>query len=325
MKEYGGYLPFEFKPGKEYYTGVNTVSLNCARNAIVYSILDAGYKRVYIPFYLCNTVEDALKKYAIKYEVYHLNKDFLPIDVTLQEEEGILYPNYFGLVSDEKINRIVGYYKRVILDNTQAFFAAPNPLAYNVYSCRKFIGVSDGAYVVKDGIEHRTLPRDKSYDRMLHLFKSIEEGTNEAYQENLLAEEALNGSEICEMSLITRKILEMVDYDNIAKRRIENFTVINKILSDRRIQDIERSKECVPMVYPLFCKDKRARKLLIENNIYVPQWWKLLLDYSTINEFERELVNTLLPLPIDQRLDAEAVTEMMNLIIELFEENKIWS
>lgn len=53
---------------------------------------------------------------------------------------------------------------------------------------------------------------------------------------------------------------------------------------------------------------------MIENKIYIPQWWKYLLDYPEINEVERELSNYLLPLPIDQRYDREDILHMLSVI-----------
>ena len=43
--------------------------------------------------------------------------------------------------------------RSLIIDNTQAFYEPPRKGAYNVYSCRKFFGVSDGAYLIKEGIQ----------------------------------------------------------------------------------------------------------------------------------------------------------------------------
>lgn len=53
---------------------------------------------------------------------------------------------------------------------------------------------------------------------------------------------------------------------------------------------------------------------MIENKIYILQWWKYLLEYPEINEVERELSNYLLPLPIDQRYDREDILHMLSVI-----------
>lgn len=304
MKEYGGYLPFDFKDGHEYYSGEDVIALNCARNAIVYAVLDGGYDKLYIPFYMCNVVRDALDKYNVICEAYHIDEAFNPIGVRLKKNEGILYANYFGLFSKKKIESVISEYKNVILDNTQAFFAKPIMEVYNVYSCRKFFGVCDGAYVIKKGINRKRYEKyevDESAHRISYLFKCIEKGTNAAYKDSLETEKELTESPIRKMSLVTHKILQMTDYDSIIAKRKSNFDVLNDIMSSWNLPRINRVEECVPFVYPFFYEDEGVRERLISNHIYVPQWWKYLLQYKEINEFERRLVNGLLPLPIDQR------------------------
>ena len=59
-EEYGGYLPFEFIEGNEYYQGKDVIALNCARNAIVYAVRDAQYKKLWIPFYMCESIRQTL-------------------------------------------------------------------------------------------------------------------------------------------------------------------------------------------------------------------------------------------------------------------------
>lgn len=323
-EEYGGYLPFEFKNGNEYYQGKEVVALNCARNAIVYAVRDAQYDRIWIPFYMCESVRQTLERYGIRYAVYHMNEKLEPIDVCMDLSDCILYPHFFGIFTQEKIDAVIERYQQVILDNTQAFFAKPDDRVYNVYSCRKFFGVSDGAYVVKKGIKHIAYPKDYSGDRMIHLFKSIEKGTNAAYKDSLRAEEMLSEAPVMEMSVLTHKILQSTDYEGAVKRRRENFLTVNEKMKEWGIMDIQLPEENVPMVYPFFCRHKDARRILIDNKIYIPQWWKYLLDYPEINEVERELSDYLLPLPIDQRYDREDILRMLSIIRQEFKKQGIW-
>lgn len=317
MQEYGGYLPIELKSGKEYYGGENVVSLNCARNGIAYSAIVGAFKKVYVPFYICNTVIDALIKHNVEYELYHMDEEFRPLQVYVKKQECILYPNYYGLFSEKRINSIVKQYGNVILDNTQAFFATPNVEAFNVYSCRKFIGVSDGAYVIKEGIRHMPLDADRSYSRAVYLMKSIEEGTNAAYTESLRAEENLCDSPILAMSALTHRILQSADYEYIKKRRIHNFDFMNKSFINMGMKPVCRSEECVPMVYPFWSEDADIRKKMIERHIYVPQWWRNLLDRDEITSFERKLINSLLPLPVDQRYQEDDIKGLVDIIADI--------
>ena len=319
IEEFGGYLPFEVKDGNEYYFGEDVVALNCARNAIVYAFQDGGFAKMHVPFYMCITVMDALEKNGVPYELYHIDEEFEPINVQMKANECILYPNYFGLFSDKKIVDIVQKYENVILDNTQAFFAKPVMNAYNVYSCRKFIGVSDGAYVIHKGIKHVEYERDTSYQRMQYLFKCMEKGTNAAYGDNLLVEKKLCELPIMLMSSITHRLLGMADYPLIKERRISNFDYIDNFLKSKGEKSVTRGEECVPMVYPFMCDNLKIRDELIKNRIYIPQWWKYLLEKQGINSFEKKLVEHLVPLPIDQRYENADIKRMLKLLEGAFD------
>lgn len=320
MKEYGSYQPFECIKGKEYYSGENVVALNSARNAIVYAIMDGKYECIYIPFYLCNTVRQTLDKYQIKYRGYHFDNSFDPINVQLRARECLLYPNLLGVFPKHRMNKIVEKYRNVIIDNTQAFFSEPDLRVYNVYSCRKFFGVSDGAYVIKKGIVHRRYPVDFSGRRISHLFISREEGTNAAYMENMKAEEELSHSGILEMSAVTHMLLGIIDYDAVIKLRKQNYDILNFCLKKYGFHDCKCSEECVPCKYPFWYKHEQARRVLLDNKIYVPQWWK---DLEETNEFEYNMSKWLLPLPVDQRYSGLEIEKMADRIAEKFQENGI--
>lgn len=320
MKEYGSYQPFECIRGQEYYSGEDVIALNCARNAIVYALVDAQYECIYIPFYLCNTVRQTLDRYQIKYKGYHFNNNFEPKNVKLNAKEGLLYPNLFGLFSKCKMDKIVDKYRNVIIDNTQAFFSEPNLCAYNIYSCRKFFGVPDGAYVIKKGIRHQRYPKDFSGRRVSHLFISMEEGTNAAYVENMKAEEELSHSGILEMSSLTHMLLGIIDYNNVIEARRRNYDTLNSCLKKYGFRDCSRSVECVPCKYPFWYKHKQARAILLENRIYVPQWWN---DLEETNEFEFSMSKWLLPLPIDQRYSCVEIEQMADRIVDRFRVNGI--
>lgn len=73
QREFGGYLPLELPHGQELYTGAGVLRLNCGRNAIVAALRDAGAKKVYLPYYNCNTVYDAVTRAGFAVERYPLD------------------------------------------------------------------------------------------------------------------------------------------------------------------------------------------------------------------------------------------------------------
>ena len=117
VKEYGGYLPLELSKGRPYYTGKDVIALNAGRYAITYAIEDAGWKKIYLPYWLCDTVKDAIHVCLPNVEIgyYHIDDQLLPTDVTLYDQEGILWVNYFGLQSELIIEHLVQQFLTVKL------------------------------------------------------------------------------------------------------------------------------------------------------------------------------------------------------------------
>ena len=195
QREFGGYLPLELPHGQELYTGAGVLRLNCGRNAIVAALRDAGAKKVYLPYYNCNTVYDAVTRAGFAVERYPLDARRLPVCPALGDGEWLLYVNYFGIASDDLLAEVKRRWPRVIFDNTQAFFSAPRMDAdsYNVYSCRKFVGVPDGAYLVHTGLTDGIYPADTSWQHAAFLFRCIDESVNSAYGDSLDNESRFDG------------------------------------------------------------------------------------------------------------------------------------
>lgn len=313
-KEMGGFLPIEICERDEYYKS-NVCKLNSARNAIILAMHDGNYKKLYLPVYMCPSVSDTLDKYEINYELYNIDNALLPnFSKELSKEECILIVNYFGIISTKTMKRLVSYYKNVIIDNTQAFYSVPNYTVYNIYSCRKFFGVSDGAYLIKENINQYRLKQDVSSKRAHFLLESLEVGTNEVYSDFIRSEEDINDSEICAMSKLTEKILKGIDYQKINDIRLTNFRYLNNKLGN--YNELKFGKiEYAPMVYPLLIDGTDLREYLIKNHIYISQWWNACIKNKNSNFFERKLSNDLLPLPIDQRYSIQDMQHLVRILL----------
>ena len=60
MKEIAGYFGLEQLISNEYYKDL--IPLNTGRNALLYLLKAKNIKKVYIPYYLCNSISDMLNK-----------------------------------------------------------------------------------------------------------------------------------------------------------------------------------------------------------------------------------------------------------------------
>lgn len=313
-KEYGGYLPVELNTGQEYYSGPDVMSFNCARSAISYVLQENDFTKLYLPVYMCESVRNRLSG-VIEIQYYNISQSMEPLVRSIEESAVIMIPGYFGIKMHDE--NLTSQYSHIIFDNTQAFFQKPvmKEGVYNVYSCRKFTGVCDGAYLVGNSVKRKELtryePRFASY-----LLDAITYGTNEMYQRSLANEEQLEKDEILGMSVLSQRILTGIDYEKVAEKRKMNFWNIHQQLRDLNELAFEYEEECVPMVYPFLYKSETLRGKLVDHKIYIPQWWKYILQEGQANEYEKYLCNYLLPLPVDQRYGTGDMSEIADTIKE---------
>jgi len=315
-KEYGGYLPIELSNNSEYYNSKNVMRFNCARSAIKYVLIQYDYSCIYLPVYMCESVRDAIKMLGVEIKYYNIGENFEPLINKIEPKAVILIANYYG-IREENSNYILKF-KNVIYDNTQAFFAKPIEGAYNIYSCRKFFGVCDGAYLVCDKLKESELP---DYYPLYadYLFKSINEGSNSAYSLNLNNEGQISESGLCSMSRFSQKVLQSIDYELVKEKRKNNFYYLNSKLNYLNKLKLCCSEDKVPMIYPLLYVDKDIRKQMVQEKIYIPQWWEYILWEEKSNGFEKDLSKYLLPLPIDQRYEINDMEEIVNKILKIIE------
>lgn len=315
MKEYGGYLPLELLQGSEYYQNnveYGVLSVNCGRTAFYCALLDAKPEKIYLPHFNCKMSLDPILDLGIDYEFYYLDDDLTPKDICPKENEMVMWINYYGNASSEQIQKVVHQYFNLLIDNCHAFFNKPIPGVYNAYSCRKFFGVNDGAYLIKNKLKDIDLPDETSYENAIHLLKSLDCSTNAAYAENLANETRLEHN-YRSMSKLTHRILQSIDYDRVYTIRRRNWETIHAILGG--INDFPLNldvKQC--MCYPFLKVDDNLRKKLIENKIYVPSWWAHVPEQTGYSELETKLSKYVFVLPIDQRYTEDDMIYLGNFV-----------
>lgn len=327
-REIGGYLPlelseragfFDYIP-KEYIYEVNT-----GRTAIWCAIKSMSIDRIFVPFFYCPDVINMIKSMNIEVTFYNISVDLLPSNVRCESKDAIILVNYYGIVG-KKLELLIEKYDNVIVDQAHAFYYPPilRKGVFNVYSCRKFFGVSDGAYLVGREIKRQNLEKDISYMRIEHLVKSLECGTNQAYTENKFNENQI-GKKKLSMSVLTRKILGNIDYLEVAKKRRRNFEILHNEFRDIQMMNIEESNS-VPYVYPLKLPIGIHMEL-VAKKIYIPLLWKEMLTTQPKESIEYIYAATVLPLPIDQRYNEDdmkyLVDEVKNIYQDKYKDSRI--
>ena len=110
-------------------------------------------------------------------------------------------------------------YGNIIVDHTHAFFTETIKRGIDtLYSCRKFWGVSDGAYLSTDAslTENKTV--DYSAERMKHILGRYEHNAGTYYKDMLENAAKYDGMELRQMSKLTQNLLKAVDYDRAKKK-----------------------------------------------------------------------------------------------------------
>ncbi len=311
-KSIGGYFELELPQGAEYHG--KALALNTGRNALEYILRVRGYKRVYLPYYSCEVLLEPFEKLGVDYTFYHINANLeADFQESLSPDEAILYINYFGLKQSHVEVLAQRYGKQLIVDNTQAFFAQPIDGIDTFYSCRKFFGVPDGAYLYCDKELEANLEQDHSWERMAHLLKRIDLSPEDAYVDFREEDEKLKNNPIKTMSPLTHRIMASIDYRWVAERRRQNYQLLEEAFGNKNGITLSLAEDAVPMVYPFLTTDEQLRQHLIGNKVYVATYWPNLLDWCDKNTTEYSLTQQLLPIPIDQRYGEGD----MKMIVEL--------
>jgi hypothetical protein len=312
MDAIGGYFSLELPLREEYHK--NAIRLNTGRNCLEYILRARSYKKVYIPYYTCEVILEPFKKLGIPYEFYHIDIHFEIRDrFTLKADEALLYTNYFGLKQRyvEQLAEKTG--SRLIVDNTQAFYAKPIKGIDTFYTCRKFFGVADGAYLYCNVQLDEEIEQDYSYNRMAHLLKRIDLSAEEGFADFRKVDDGLDNQPIRRMSKLTQRVMQSIDYEAVAKKRRVNFLILHELLGEANNLILPFNEEAVPMVYPFLAPIKGLREKLIENKVFVARYWPNVLEWTTEDDTEYRLAYQMQPLPIDHRYSKEDMRRIIEI------------
>lgn len=315
MKEIGGYFELERFYGKEFYSDTEVYALNNGRSALLYLLLARNIKKLYIPFYLCDSVSNLCSKHGIDYEYYAIDSRFMPIFTReLQDNEFLYVVNFFGQIENEKLLILKKMYRNLIFDNVQAFFQRPIYGVDTIYSCRKFFGVPDGAYLATDAVLESVLAKDRSSDRMHHILGRFEGTASDYYADFKHNDYTFSELPLSLMSELTHNLLRAIDYETVIQKRNENFSFLHRALSEWNALSI-----CMPngpFCYPFYCENGMdIKSQLIKNKIYVPTLWPNVLNNINSPSLEKSFAANILPIPCDQRYDVEDMHRVLTELI----------
>lgn len=298
MKEYGGYI--ELDTYRLPLLHESAIALNCGRNCLAYLIESKNISKIKLPYFLCNSVFEVCNKYGVQLSLYHINDKFKPIDIVLEDDEWLYVVNYYGQLTQGYLLELKETFGRVIFDNSQSFFDEPIDGVDTLYTCRKYFGVPDGAFLYTDMQINRNLPLDESFERMRFLLGRFERTASEFYPDNVANNSFFSNEPIKRMSKLTDNLLHGIDYGFVRKRRTDNYRLYYdrlKSVNKLNLRVIDGA-----YAYPLLIENgDMIRKELQQKKIYIPTLWPNVVKEMPEDSLEYQLAVNILPLPCDQR------------------------
>lgn len=301
----GGYLGLEPYVGEPYHAGI---ALDSARSCLKYEIRLRGIRAIWLPDYLCSAVREACEDEGVAVRTYAVGKDLLPIyDFNVGENEWLYLVDYFGQLGVRDVEGAGSRSgNRLVVDEVQGFYREPWPVADTIYTCRKFFGVADGAYLCT---RDRTcldaeLPCDHSAGRIGQVLGRVEDGSAAWFAASQTNEEHFAHAPVLAMSAVTDTLLRAVDYRLTAKTRERNWDTLDEELGESNLLDLQKPKG--PYMYPYLVEDAgEVRRHMAINGVFVPTLWPNVLEDCLPETTAYRYAENILPLPIDQRYGVE--------------------
>lgn len=315
LRPIGGYFELELSYN-DSFPRKDGLYVNSGRNAL--ELILSGIptiENIYIPYYTCDVVLEPIKKLNLKHGFYHIDENLeLSESIELKDNEYIIYTNYFG-IKDCYIERLSKKYKNnLIIDNAQALYAFPT--AKCIYSPRKFVGIPDGGIAYTDNeLDIYSYEKDCSYDKCEHLLIRHDKGATEGYSSFKENSAKLKNNDVKQMSSLTKHLISSIDFNDIHKKRLDNFNYLHNYLKESNILKIDDyGKFSCAMVYPYYSSDTTLKQRLIENKIFVATYWPNVFEWCKPEDIEYKLANNIIAIPIDQRYGIEDMERILNEI-----------
>ncbi|MCR5089589.1 MAG: hypothetical protein K6C08_08765 [Oscillospiraceae bacterium] len=308
--EIGGYLELERFSGSLFHEGA--LALGSGRACLRWLLRQRGIRKIALPDFLCDVVEETCRDTEVLY--YPVAEDLRPAELPEDGDCWVYLVNYYGQLTGEEILAAAERHPKLIVDNAQAYFAPALPGIDTIYTCRKFLGVADGAFLYTDAPQV-PLERDESHTRMGFVLGRFERPAGDFFAEASENNERLS-SEPLRMSALTENLLRAVDYESVKRRRSGNFRRLHAALGEANLLSLRETEGAY--AYPLLLRaGTEVRRKLIEKKIFVPTLWPNVLEDRHAGETARHLARDILPLPCDQRYGPEE----MDYIIQSVREN----
>jgi hypothetical protein len=316
MKPIGGFIPLELPHlGAPYHD--RAIGLSTGRACVRLMLQLLRPRLCYLPFYTCDSLVEPFEVQGIPYKFYEIDAELSPeYFPTLAEGEYFLYINYYGVKTSVLNELRERYGERLLIDNTHAFFEKGYPNNWSFTSARKYFGVPDGAYLYPPeqvAIDRNNFERFEGIS-IRHLAERLFGDPEQAYTQYVEYEESLT-TDVKQMSAVSEKMLNAVDYEWVIGKRRENFNYLHRVLGSYNRLKLNPVGVETPFRYPFLPERPIPRGVLVQEKLFIPAFWPDTRQRGTEGfELSKQLSANLLPLPNDHRYSPEDLERLADFI-----------
>jgi len=309
---------------KTWTDGRNILDFNSNRVAIKKILQIEKIHRIWLPYYICNDVKEALSEYEVNY--YQISNEFIPQDYFLDDIESddcVVLVSYFGLpISDIFVKKIRDLNKKILIieDKAQSIEPPNINVDWSIYSPRKFMGVPDGGVAVtKRAFSHPQVKVKECADIITNflpiLMRNQDETMSSGQYETYIKSEKSIFSHESRASKITIELLKISSYLYISKKRINNWNYLNSFLQEKSIFSCLKKIDWTPLGYPIIVENPSDFvDYMAKHGVFCARHWSCLGDELNHFEFENDLSKKIVTIPIDQRLNKPELNYLISKI-----------
>jgi hypothetical protein len=298
---------------------------------IEHIINTSGYRRMFIPNYICESLLNILGLFDITIHTFSIKND-LTVDIEdlntkYTPESIVLLINYFGGVEMQTVTETIKSWDSdsiVILDNVQAYFEMNSKcdFDYMFTSFRKTFPVPDGAWVKTKKTNLVQYIEESNFSKFKAVGMIAKNMRKSYFIDDKIYLELLEKGESCidtdlntGISKLAMDILAKTDQLLVAKKRISNLEYLEfelKKLGITSVLHFDNGKVplFLPVLFPAGIRDL-VRSKLAENNIFCPIHWPINDErFQRGNQMSKEELS----LVIDQRYEQKDLRQIIKII-----------